>query len=211
MAYFPVFMDITGQEVLIVGGGTVAFRKVEKLLPYEPQITLVAPNVDARIRAHTEVNIFECEFEELMLEKKKLVIAATDDRALNTRIAALCREKGIPVNAVDQREDCTFLFPALVKRGELSIGISTGGASPTAAIYLKNQISELLPNNFDSIITFLEQKREYIKTVSPSEQIRAKIFKGLFEVALFKDQPLTDSECTEVIQTIFDNHLEENS
>ena len=180
MAYFPVFMDITGQEVLIVGGGTVAFRKVEKLLPYEPQITLVAPNVDARIRAHTEVNIFECEFEELMLEKKKLVIAATDDRALNTRIAALCREKGIPVNAVDQREDCTFLFPALVKRGELSIGISTGGASPTAAIYLKNQISELLPNNFDSIITFLEQKREYIKTVSPSEQIRAKIFKGLF-------------------------------
>ena len=91
MAYFPVFMDIAGQDILIVGGGTVALRKIEKLLLYEPQITLVAPSVDPMIRAHSEVYIFEREFEEEMLEKKKLVIAATDDRTLNARIAALCR------------------------------------------------------------------------------------------------------------------------
>ena len=192
MAYFPVFMDIAGQDILIVGGGTVALRKIEKLLLYEPQITLVAPSVDPMIRAHSEVYIFEREFEEEMLEKKKLVIAATDDRTLNARIAALCREKGIPVNAVDQREDCTFLFPALVKRGELSIGISTGGASPSAAIYLKERINALLPDRLDEILSFLDAARAPIKAAFPLEEDRSAAFKELFLLCMEQNAPLTE-------------------
>ena len=200
MAYFPVFMDIAGQDILIVGGGTVALRKIEKLLLYEPQITLVAPSVDPMIRAHSEVYIFEREFEEEMLEKKKLVIAATDDRTLNARIAALCREKGIPVNAVDQREDCTFLFPALVKRGELSIGISTGGASPTAARWVKEQIDNLLPSEFDQILSYLDELRPQIKAMVADEKTRARVYAKLLQLCMVGEMPLSKEQIEERIK-----------
>lgn len=200
MAYFPVFMDIAGQDILIVGGGTVALRKIEKLLLYEPQITLVAPSVDPMIRAHSEVYIFEREFEEEMLEKKKLVIAATDDRTLNARIAALCREKGIPVNAVDQREDCTFLFPALVKRGELSIGISTGGASPTAARWVKEQIDNLLPSEFDQILSYLDELRPQIKAMVADEKTRARVYAKLLQLCMVGEMPLSKEQIEELIK-----------
>ena len=200
MAYFPVFMDIAGQDILIVGGGTVALRKIEKLLLYEPQITLVAPSVDPMIRAHSEVYIFEREFEEEMLEKKKLVITATDDRTLNARIAALCREKGIPVNAVDQREDCTFLFPALVKRGELSIGISTGGASPTAARWVKEQIDNLLPSEFDQILSYLDELRPQIKAMVADEKTRARVYAKLLQLCMVGEMPLSKEQIEELIK-----------
>ena len=200
MAYLPVFMDIAGQDILIVGGGTVALRKIEKLLLYEPQITLVAPSVDPMIRAHSEVYIFEREFEEEMLEKKKLVIAATDDRTLNARIAALCREKGIPVNAVDQREDCTFLFPALVKRGELSIGISTGGASPTAARWVKEQIDNLLPSEFDQILSYLDELRPQIKAMVADEKTRARVYAKLLQLCMVGEMPLSKEQIEELIK-----------
>lgn len=200
MAYFPVFMDIAGQDILIVGGGTVALRKIEKLLLYEPQITLVAPSVDPMIRAHSEVYIFEREFEEEMLEKKKLVIAATDDRTLNARIAALCREKGIPVNAVDQREDCTFLFPALVKRGELSIGISTGGASPTASRWVKEQIDNLLPSEFDQILSYLDELRPQIKAMVADEKTRARVYAKLLQLCMVGEMPLSKEQIEELIK-----------
>lgn len=200
MAYFPVFMDIAGQDILIVGGGTVALRKIEKLLLYEPQITLVAPSVDPMIRAHSEVYIFEREFEEEMLEKKKLVIAATDDRTLNARIAALCREKGILVNAVDQREDCTFLFPALVKRGELSIGISTGGASPTAARWVKEQIDNLLPSEFDQILSYLDELRPQIKAMVADEKTRARVYAKLLQLCMVGEMPLSKEQIEELIK-----------
>ena len=200
MAYFPVFMDIAGQDILIVGCGTVALRKIEKLLLYEPQITLVAPSVDPMIRAHSEVYIFEREFEEEMLEKKKLVIAATDDRTLNARIAALCREKGIPVNAVDQREDCTFLFPALVKRGALSIGISTGGASPTAARWVKEQIDNLLPSEFDQILSYLDELRPQIKAMVADEKTRARVYAKLLQLCMVGEMPLSKEQIEELIK-----------
>ena len=200
MAYFPVFMDIAGQDVLIVGGGTVALRKLEKLLLYGPQITLVAPSVDPMIMAHPEVYIFEREFEEEMLEKKKLVTAATDDRTLNARIAALCREKGIPVNAVDQREDCTFLFPALVKRGELSIGISTGGASPTAARWVKEQIDNLLPSEFDRILAYLDELRPQIKAMTADEKTRARVYTKLLQLCMVGEMPLSKERIEELIR-----------
>ena len=124
MPYFPMFVDLTGQPCLIVGGGAVAARKAEKLRPYSPDLRAIASEFVSGFEGCTLLRRPYIPGDE---DGMALVIAATDDPDLNHTISAACREKRIPVNVVDDKEYCTFLFPCLVQEGELSVGISTGG------------------------------------------------------------------------------------
>ena len=134
MAYFPFFVELAGASGLVAGGGKVALRKVEKLLPYGPRLTVIAPRIDEKILAMPGVVCLRRAFEPADLEGKDFAVAAAGDREVNHWISRLCRERKIPVNVVDDKEASSFLFPSLIKRGELSVGISTGGSSPSAAI-----------------------------------------------------------------------------
>lgn len=185
MTYFPMFIDLKNKPVLVVGGGIVALRKLQKLAPYGPVPTVVAPDILAEIEALPQVKICRRAFDESDLElQPELVIAATDDVQLNCRISDLCQAKRIPVNVVDDPEKCTFIFPALVQQGDFSAGICTGGASPTAAIYYKEQLQKLLPENLDEILKELESKRQEIKNAIPDQAIRADLFRKMFENCL---------------------------
>ena len=196
MPYFPMFMDLTGQPCLIVGGGTVAARKAEKLRPYSPDLRVVAPEFVSGFEGCTLLRRPYIPGDE---DGMALVIAATDDPDLNHAISAACREKRIPVNVVDDKEYCTFLFPCLVQEGELSVGISTGGASPTAAVWLKHQIADLIPTGFDEILTFLEELRPRIKARFPDEQARSALFASLFQACLQVGRPLTEAELEDLL------------
>lgn len=191
MAYFPFFMDVSAGDGLIVGGGTVALRKIEKLLPYGPRLTVCAPDFLPEIEGVPNLNLLRQSFEPSMVEGKLFVIAATDDNALNCKISALCRERRIPVNVVDDRDACTFLFPALVKRGALSVGISTGGASPSAAVYWKNRIGELVPEDAGELLDYLDGLRETVKRAVPEEKRRAAVFSALFSACMEQSWPLS--------------------
>ena len=193
MAYFPFFVDLSGQRGLIVGGGTVALRKAEKLLPYGPELTVVAPEPVPALTA-LPVTLERRRFREADLEGAGFVIAATDDREENHRISALCQGRKIPVNVVDDKEACSFLFPALVRRGNLSVGVSTGGSSPTAAIWLKEQIEGLLPEQTEEILTWLEAQRPLLKERLPDQRARAACFARLFAACLERGRPLTEEE-----------------
>ena len=182
MPWFPMFVQLKGAEALIVGGGTVALRKAEKLLPYGPHIKVVAPDIIPELAALPGLTLCRRPFAESDLQgTPALVIAATDEPALNRNIAALCREKRIPVNVVDDPEACGFLFPALVRRGRLSVGISTGGASPTAAVWLKERIESILPPHFGTALDRLETLRPALKAKIPEERDRAARFRAAFE------------------------------
>ena len=191
MAYFPFFMDIEGQNCLIVGGGKVALRKAEKLLPYGPVIHVVSPGFAEEFFSMSALYLTEVQFRPEMLENMSFVIAATDDAELNHRVSVLCRARNIPVNVVDDKDACSFIFPALVKRGALSVGISTGGASPSAAIYLKDRINALLPERLDEILSFLEAARIDVKSAFPAEEDRSAVFKELFTLCMQRKVPLT--------------------
>jgi len=199
MGYFPFFMELSQQEGLIVGGGAVALRKIQKLLPYGPNLTAAAPHFLPEIEAIREITLLRQAFDPVLLDGKFFVIAATDDRALNRRISLLCRQRHIPVNAVDDREACTFLFPALVKRGGLSIGISTGGASPSAAVYLKERIASVIPENFEELLAYLDSLRGVAKAVLPDERRRADFFSRLFAACMQAGRPLSETELREVL------------
>lgn len=200
MGYFPFFVELEGRSGVIVGGGTVAARKVSKLLPYGPRLTLISPDISPELAEVPSLTLLRRPFVPSDLEGVDFAIAATDDQALNREIAALCRERRVPVNAVDDRSACTFLFPALVRRGELSVGISTGGASPTAAIWLKEQVDALLPDGFEDILAWLDRQRPLLKAAYPLEAQRARAFRQLFAACLDRGRALTEPEAQAILQ-----------
>lgn len=200
MAYFPFFVDISGGGGLIVGGGRVALRKIKKLLPYEPRLTVCANAFLPEIEAVPGLFLVRGPFTPALIEDKLFVISATNDNGLNSKIAALCREKRIPVNVVDDREKCTFLFPALVKRGPLSVGISTGGASPSGAVYWKREIDRLIPRDAGELLAYLDGLRETVKAAVPGEKHRAEVFAALFDACQSEGWPLPEEKLEKLLK-----------
>ena len=139
MGYFPFFIDIENKNCLIVGGGEVALRKIKKLIPYRPDIYVVAKSICEEISNinYPRLFIHKREFLDEDIKNQFFVIAATDDFSLNHRIAELCRSKKLLVNVVDSKDDCGFIFPSLFKRGNLSVGISSSGISPDLSVYYR--------------------------------------------------------------------------
>lgn len=185
MGWFPFFIQLEGTRGLLVGGGRVALRKAEKLLPFGAQLTVVAPCICPPLAALPGLTLCRRAFADSDLSPAPdFVIAATGDRALDRRIAALCRTRRILVNVVDDPAACGFYFPALVQRGRLCIGISTGGASPTAAAWLRQKIEALLPPGFDGILDRLAARREAVKAEGGSEAKRAERRQQAFALEL---------------------------
>lgn len=185
MGWFPFFIQLEGARGLLVGGGRVALRKAEKLLPFGAQLTVVAPCICPPLAALPGLTLCRRAFADSDLSPAPdFVIAATGDRALDRRIAALCRARRILVNVVDDPAACGFYFPALVQRGRLCIGISTGGASPTAAAWLRQKIEALLPPGFDGILDRLASRREAVKAEGGSEAKRAERLQQAFALEL---------------------------
>lgn len=209
MAYFPLFVELAGQRILVVGGGRVALRKVEKLLPYEPEVVVVAPEIRPELENLQGVTLVRSRFFPDLLAGAVLVIAAAGDVDVNHEVSALCREKGIPVNVVDDPAACTFFFPALVKRGPLSVGISTSGASPCAAAYVRRQVEDLVPESFETILELLRALRPVIRTSISDEQLRAEFFTQLLQQWVGHQTPVTMEAAYQTLQ-VFLQEGEEN-
>ncbi len=128
--FFPLFVDLSQKEILIVGAGTIARRRIRTLCGFAGHMTVVAPGVDPEIRELAKdypITVWEREFEPGDLAGKDFVLAAADDEALNRDIYVMCREKGIPANNCSDKTMCDFQFPSVVKDGDVVIGINASG------------------------------------------------------------------------------------
>ena len=200
MSYFPFFMEIKDKECLVVGGGMVALRKIEKLLPFGVKITVVSPVFCSEIEELEGIDRICRRFEREDIEGKMFVIGATDNEAVNRDISVLCREKNIPVNIVDDPKKCTFFFPALVKQGEFVAGFSSGGGSPLAAQYIRKKVEDAVPVGFDKVVDVLSAVREQVKAEIPDMRKRESVFKKIFALALEKEGNITETEIDEIIR-----------
>lgn len=180
MALFPLFIELDGLDILIVGGGRVAGRKAVSLADYGAAIRLVAPEFCPELELDPRFRLLRRCFEDSDIDNAGLVIAATSDRELNRRISLLCRERGIPVNVVDEPDDCSFIFPALLRRGALSAGVTTGGASPTAAAWARDRLDEALPDGLEEMLDWLRTVRPLVKGRFPDIEKRSGLFARLF-------------------------------
>lgn len=189
MAYFPMYVDITEQKCLVVGGGRVALRKVQVLLDFGANVFVVAKEISGDIKAKAKeleqsperLILHEKEFEENELKGASLVIVATSDNALNARISALCHQKGIPVNVVDDKEKCSFIFPSYVKEGNLVGAFSSGGNSPVLAKYLKDKTSDFLTPGLGKLNDLLGEWRSTIINKVPDEAGRKAVFERILD------------------------------
>ncbi len=155
MPLFPVFISIENKKVVVIGGGKVALRKVEKLLPFNPKITLIAPRVDTRLykmEREGKIKIKKRKFLSKDIENAYLVISATDNPSLNRRISKLASKKKILCNIVDNPALCTFIFPALVVKGDLCIGITTSGKAPSVSKFIRQLVEQTIPINIEELI-----------------------------------------------------------
>ena len=200
MSYFPFFMEIAGKGCLIAGGGSVALRKAEKLLPFGVRIMAVAPMFCEEFRELDGVRRVERPFMPEDLEGMMFVIGATNDSAVNAEISRLCRERGIPVNIVDDRENCTFFFLALVKRGDFVAGFSSGGNSPLAARYIREKAEESIPLHFEETVALLGAFRERAKREIPDGREREKAFRRLFALALEGNGNVTEMDLENLLK-----------
>lgn len=202
MTLFPFFENIDDRTVLVVGGGRVATGKLEKLLPFTDRLLIVAEaseEVEAFCRerdiplgADPDGDIWPVlqnrAFEDADLERADYVIGATDDRVLNRHISELCRQKKIPVNIVDDAELCTFIFPSIVKRGDLVAGITTAGKTPAFGQYVRKTLEEALPENTEDIIDELYALKLQLKETVPEQSERAKLLRQRLH-ELLNDEP----------------------
>ena len=200
MSYFPFFMEIKDQHCLVVGGGMVALRKIEKLLLFGVKITVVSPAFCSEVEEMEGIIRICRKFEQNDINGKLFVIGATDDEDVNGEISALCREKNVPVNIVDDPKKCTFFFPALVKEGEFVAGFSTGGGSPLAAQFIRKKVEDAVPEGFGQVVEVLSSVREQVKAEIHDIRKREKVFKEIFALALEKAGNITEKEMNEIIR-----------
>ncbi len=193
MAYFPMFVDMTERECLIVGGGNVAYRKVMVMLDFGAKVTVVAEDIcdelrkliaDDRANKENRITIIKRKFEQKDCDGMEMVIAATDDNALNHEIAEYCKAKGIMVNAVDQKADCSFIFPSYIKEKNLVAAFSSGGNSPVLTQYLKGKEKEILTPFLGELNEYMGQIREKVIAEYDTEAERKRVFKEILCAAI---------------------------
>ena len=180
--YYPIFLDIENRNALIIGGGNVCARKVETMLKYGARVTVLAPRVTDEIEkwAHDgEIQLLRKRYEEKDLEGANIVIASTDNEAVNTQIAEDCRRRRIPVNVVDVTHLCEFIVPAIVEKGSIQIAVSTGGSSPAVARTLKEDLQRFVGPEYDEVNRVLGTLRDGAKKALPTDLDRKKFFDGI--------------------------------
>lgn len=199
MSYFPMFIQLKSCPCLVAGGGRTACRKVEVLKDFGADIRVIAPEMAAGLREISGIILIEREFEPSDLSGIKLAVAATDNAELNSRIAALCEERGILVNAVDQIEDCSFIFPSYLKTGEVVAAFSSGGNSPAVTQYLKERNRPFMTKYLGELAASLGSIRDEVKQRVPSEDDRKRIYLELLALGLEREEPLPREEIESVI------------
>ena len=175
MSLLPIFVKLAGRPCLLVGAGEVALQKIPSLLAAEAHVRVIAPRVQAEIaelRSEGRIEIEEREYGESDLEGVFLVIAATNDPAINAAIYRAAVERNILCNSVDDPPHCDFYFGSVVSRGDLQIAISTAGESPALAQRLRREIDEQLPADLEPWLSSLGTLRREVLAEHPAGEAR---------------------------------------
>ena len=166
MDYLPLFLQLRSQPVVVVGGGRIAIRKVDLLRRSGAQITVVSPELREelhKLASQGELRYIEERFAAAHIEGATLVIAATDDHNVNAAVSAAAQARRIPVNVVDNPTLSTFIFPAIVDRSPIIVGVSSGGESPVLARRVREQIEALLPAKLGPLARFMGARRKAVQ------------------------------------------------
>jgi len=180
--FYPVFIDIENRPVLVVGGGTVAERKVESLLEAGALVTVVSPEVTVPLQQHASsrrINLRQRAFVSSDIDGASLVVSATDDPETQVEVASIATSKNILVNTVDKPDLCTFIVPAILRRGDVTVAISTSGKSPSLAAELRARLDRVLTEDVARTASVLGAVRHEVHERFADIDDRKRVFDSI--------------------------------
>lgn len=182
MAYYPISIDLAGKPCLVVGGGRVAFRKVVGLVRAGATVTVIAKQFIHKFTVLGErVRYVERGFAEGdVIQEYALVIGATDSLEVNKAVAAACTEARVLCNIVDNPELCGFIVPSVLRRGPVTIAVSTGGASPLLARAIRKRIAENIGPEYGALGAVLSRLRVALRRQIKEPGVRARFWESFF-------------------------------
>lgn len=187
-SYYPVFTDLHGRRCVVIGGGLIAQRKVTTLLSYGADLTVISPALTKALARHAQagrIRHLARRFRRGDLAGAWLVYAATDDPAINQAVFAESRQRRIFANVVDQTHLCSFIAPAILRQSGVTVAVSTGGASPTLAKYVRQQVRGVVNAEFGDMLRLLGSLRGVAKQTLPKYQDRKRYFGELVDGRVF--------------------------
>ena len=189
MGYYPVFIDLKEKECLVVGGGQVAERKVRALLAAGARVTVVSPTATSglqRLKAQGAIRRIARDYQPGDLREALLVVACTSSRQVNQEVAREAKRRRRLVNVVDDPRLCTFIVPAIVRRGDLTIAISTGGKSPALAKKIREDLQKKYGPEYGTLLKLLGAVRAKLLTQRPFSANNKVILTRLAKAPLLK-------------------------
>ena len=192
MDYYPACLDLRGRTCLVVGGGEVALRKVESLLECGARVLVVARRPSDGMASLAQEGKIEAAWRNYQTNDLRgvfLVIAATDDEAVQQRIGREANERELLVNVVDDPSNCSFIVPAVARRGELAIAVSTGGRSPALAARIREGLEIMFGPEYEEWVDLLGDLRATVAARFPDSEERKAVW-----------YRIVDSNCVELIR-----------
>jgi precorrin-2 dehydrogenase/sirohydrochlorin ferrochelatase len=187
MRYYPVFLDLRQKNCLVVGGGQVGERKVKTLQACGARVRLVSrdltPYLSREIR-EKRVSFVSGSYQAGLLEGCFLVIGATDDPQVNRRISSDARQRGLLCNIADSPEECNFILPSLLERGDLLIAVSTSGQSPALAKKIRRQLEREFPPVYETYLKLLGRIRLHVLAQGRPQEENRRLFETLVDSQL---------------------------
>ena len=183
MQYFPIFVDTQQLNVLVVGGGEVATRKIELLLKSNASVTVVSPDLSQEIQEFVNVGRVEHineHYRESMLESRQLVFVATANNELNAQISAQAKARNIFANVVDSQALCHFITPSIIDRSPMVFAISSEGAAPVLVRYWRERLESIIPLALGKVASFSGSKRKVVKDSFSDGNQRRRFWERFF-------------------------------
>lgn len=164
-AYYPIYLNVCDRKCIVIGGGEVALRKVQILLEYGAEVDVISPELAPeliKLAQDNQISTFSREYKDGDLEKAFVVIAATDSDEINRQVAAEARRRSVLINVVDDAMYSDFIVPSVMRRGDITITVSTSGKSPALARKLRTQIERDIGEQYVPLTDLIAEVREEI-------------------------------------------------
>jgi precorrin-2 dehydrogenase/sirohydrochlorin ferrochelatase len=204
--YYPIYLDITDKRCIVIGGGDVAERKVERLLEFGARVAVVGKTLTHTLetmKREGRIDHIDADYDKTCIDGAFLVIGATDNDDVNKNISRDAKDKGILVNIVDDPDNCDFILPSIFTRGDLLISISTGGKSPALAKKIRQEMEKYYGPEFQIFVTIMGSLREKLLLKGYSSDTN----KRLFDSVIYSDilQHIQNKDWEKVKKTVYDS------
>lgn len=210
MQALPIFFNITDRLCVVIGGGDVATRKVSMLLKANAAVKLISPEICSELKALADTNkiqFVQADYHSDVLDGACMVIAATDDEAVNEQVSLDAKARNIPVNVVDAPALCTFTMGSIIDRSPVVIAISSEGNAPVLARYIRSKIETMLPAAYGRIADIAGEFRDKVKAKFATTQLRRRFWENVLQGPLV-ERVLSGQEqaARELLQNLLDDH-----